>query len=40
MNTTNKWLLRLSLTLLGVLLTTDRRRSSPPPVAPTKKPAA
>jgi hypothetical protein len=35
MTRTSKWLLRLSLTALAVLLTTDRR---PKPIA-TKKPA-
>jgi hypothetical protein len=36
MSTTSKWLLRLSLTALAVLLTTDRRRNTTPPI---KKPA-
>jgi hypothetical protein len=35
MSTTGKWLLRLSLTALAMLLTTDRRPKS----AATKKPA-
>ncbi len=37
MTTRNKWLLRLGLTALALLITTDRRR---PPAPPTpKKPA-
>jgi hypothetical protein len=37
MSTTGKWLLRLSLTALALLITTDRKR---PPVPKTpKKPA-
>ncbi|WP_345238605.1 hypothetical protein [Hymenobacter saemangeumensis] len=40
MSTTHKWLLRIALTAVGVLLTTDRRRSSPPPIPPPKKPAS
>ena len=39
MSTPQKWLLRLGLTALGVLLTTDRRRPKPP-LPPVKKPAA
>ena len=38
MNTTGKWLLRLSLTALALLITTDRKRPSLP--KPQKKPAA
>ena len=39
MSTTGKWLLRLTLTALGVLLTTDRRRPKAPPLPPPPKPA-
>ncbi|WP_167856716.1 hypothetical protein [Hymenobacter aquaticus] len=31
-----KWLLRLGLTALALLVTTDRRRPKPPPAAPPK----
>lgn len=37
MTTRNKWLLRLGLTALALLITTDRRR--PPVPQPPKKPA-
>ena len=34
-----KWILRLSLTALALLVTTDRRRPKPPvPPAPDKQP--
>ena len=37
MNTRNKWLLRLGLTALALLITTDRKR--PPAPSSPKKPA-
>ena len=37
MSTRNKWLLRLSLTALALLITTDRKR--PAPSKAPKKPA-
>lgn len=37
MNSPNKWLLRLALTALALLVTTDRRRPAAPKVP--KKPA-
>lgn len=37
MSTTSRWILRLSLTALALLITTDRRRPAPPRIP--KKPA-
>ena len=36
MSTAQKWLLRLGMTALGLLLTTDRRRPKPAPKVPGK----